>query len=116
MSKPPPEHIDRYVPPGRRERRSPLPPRRGGGAQRNEGRRPGAKREGQGRGSARDDDGRLIVQGRPRKTAQELDAEMEDYWGNKADAGPNSEVNKNTGAAASNTTSKPVDDDIDMIE
>ena len=59
-----PENIDRYVP-GRARSRS---PRRGRGGR------------GRGRGRA-DGDGHRIVGGRPRKTAEELDAEMTDYWG-----------------------------------
>lgn len=81
-SKPPPDNIDRYVPGqggrgGRRlgERRE-RPPR--------DGPKPGA---------------------RPKKTTDELDAEMDDYWkGNTADS--NQATNNNTTA----------DDDIDMIE
>jgi THO complex subunit 4 len=85
VSKPAPEHIDRYVP-GRgnrnsdredsRRRRSPV--RRGGRGGRDAGRRPGARRE----QSRRDESGRPLVQGRPRKTQEELDAEMADYWDN----------------------------------
>lgn len=45
---------------------------------RREGRPPGARRErGERRGGARDGGGTR----RPRKTQEELDAEMEDYWG-----------------------------------
>lgn len=34
-----------------------------------------------------------MVGGRPRKTAEELDAEMADYWGGKGDAGNEAETN-----------------------
>jgi THO complex subunit 4 len=113
VSKPPPEHIDRYVP-GQRDnsrRRSPL--RRGGpgGGRGSHGRRPGARRE-QGR---RDDQGRQMVQGRPRKTQEELDAEMDDYW-NQGDApAPNQASNGNAGATKT-AGAAGGDDDIDMIE
>ncbi|CZT20753.1 uncharacterized protein RCC_06610 [Ramularia collo-cygni] len=78
--------VDRYVPGGRRGgSRSPIRRR---GTPREGGRRPGAKREegaaGGGRGGRRartDEEGRPLVGGRPRKTAEELDAEMNDYWG-----------------------------------
>ncbi|KAF2843242.1 RNA-binding domain-containing protein [Patellaria atrata CBS 101060] len=112
VSKPPPSNIDRYIP-GQRRR---SPPRRGSG--RESGRRPGARREQSGR---REDTGRPIVQGRPRKTQQELDAEMEDYWGKGTNAdesanGHNGNSFIQTAAAAPANTSAPVDDDIDMIE
>jgi len=46
---------------------------------RREGRPPGVRRErGERRGGARDGGGGTR---RPRKTQEELDAEMEDYWG-----------------------------------
>lgn len=136
VSKPAPEHIDRYVP-GQRDsrsgsrRRSPLPPRGGG---RDGGRRPGGRREQSGRMGNRDEDGRSMVQGRPRKTAEELDAEMADYWGT-AEGGRTAAAGGNAdGAAAGSgmvggsgvtngapeirgaTSAINVDDDIDMIE
>ncbi|KAI9664281.1 MAG: hypothetical protein M1829_005836 [Trizodia sp. TS-e1964] len=83
VSKPPPEHIDRYVPGGRSPgRRSPLPRRGGTGG----GRRPGERRDeregvrGGGGGSNNSAGDKLARDGRPRKTTEELDAEMEDYW------------------------------------
>lgn len=55
-----------------------------------------------------------MVGGRPRKTAEELDAEMADYWGKSADEP------KANGAEPANGSSKAavadLDDDIDMIE
>lgn len=55
-----------------------------------------------------------MVGGRPRKTAEELDAEMADYWGKSADEP------KANGMDATNGSSKVaaanLDDDIDMIE
>lgn len=84
--------VDRYVPGGRRGgSRSPVRRR---GTPREGGRRPGAKREegagGGGRGGRRprtDEEGRPLVGGRPRKTAEELDAEMNDYWGSNNNGG-----------------------------
>ncbi|KAF2454205.1 hypothetical protein BDY21DRAFT_423800 [Lineolata rhizophorae] len=155
VSKPPPEHIDRYVPGGASDhdfeyddgaaggvrRRSPLPRRRGPRGGDGGGRRPGERRErsrneggGGGRrggggaagGGARDEGGRGMVQGRPRKTAEELDAEMEDYWGGGggggdssrdakgADAGVNGGAGFGAGAGAGQV--RAGDGDVDMIE
>lgn len=82
-----PRDIDRYAPRGMRDSRSPMPRRGGGGgAPRESGRRPGARREDSGRprgrgGRAGGEEGRMARDGRPKKTAEELDAEMNDYWG-----------------------------------
>lgn len=100
VTKPPPEHIDRYVP--GQDSYSPPPRRRGGGGggpARETGRRPGQRREnsgrrGGGRDRDRDDGGHQLVNGRPRKTAEELDQEMEDYWGN-AGAAANTDTDAN---------------------
>jgi len=54
-----------------------------------------------------------MVNGRPRKTQEELDAEMEDYWGN-AHAAEASAAPAVTTAAP--TAAAVADDDIDMIE
>ena len=113
-----PENIDRYVPGGRRPR-SRSPPRRRG-TPRGGGRRPGQTRDDRG-GAARrgrtDEEGRPTAGGRPKKTAEELDAEMADYWGKSTE--PTSVTNGS--AATQNGTSYaapsgPVDEDIDMIE
>jgi THO complex subunit 4 len=114
VSKPAPENIDRYVPGGSREnsrRRSPLP-RRGEGPRRGDraGRRPGERRR---RSPAKDAEGHVIVQGRPRKTQEELDAEMADYWGKQENAAENGNGESTNGAAAAPATT---DNDIDMIE
>jgi THO complex subunit 4 len=119
VSKPAPENIDRYVPGGARSdsrndsrhdsrndsrRRS---PRRGEGRRGDRaGRRPGERRR---RSPPKDEDGHVIVQGRPRKTQEELDAEMADYW-NKHEA------ENGNDAATSNTAPAAADGDIDMIE
>ncbi|MCJ1352797.1 MAG: hypothetical protein MMC33_002781 [Icmadophila ericetorum] len=120
--KPAPEHIDRYVPGGTggdRERGG----RGGGGRGRRDdtrGRWGGGDRDAGGRG--RDGGGR---QGRP--TQEQLDQEMEDYWGTKNSADPNGTqgaTNTNGAAAQSvaaaapapQAAAAPLDDDIDMIE
>lgn len=108
--------IDRYVPGGGSRSRSPMPPRRGAG-----GRRPGARREGGrdqdaarggrgGRGGARAE---RTNTPRPKKTQEELDAEMEDYFNaNGGAAEPAAEA-----AAPSEAAPAPAHaDDIDMIE
>nr|POF22218.1 hypothetical protein CFP56_36303 [Quercus suber] len=124
-SRPLADGLDRYVPGGARGSRSPIRRR---GVPRDVGRRPGVRREdngreGRGGGGARggrrggrtDDEGRPIVGGRPKKTADELDAEMEDYWGSKA-ANGNGEGAQNSGGnetAGDSTAVVPIDD-IDM--
>jgi len=82
-SKPVPDGIDRYVP--------------GSGGR--GARRGGDRRERPPRGEPRNG-------ARPRKTAEELDAEMDDYWGGNP-AEPNQ---------ATQQPVAPADDDIDMIE
>ena len=125
VSKPPPENIDRYVP-GQSTRRSPST--RNGG--RDNGRRPGERRErggraGGGRGGGdreRAESGPRMVNGRPRKTQEELDAEMEDYWGAAGAAGGDAGAMTTTAAApaaaAATAEEEEVvggDDDIEMI-
>lgn len=104
VSGPAPEGVDRYVPSrGGRQSRSPLPRRR-------EGRRPGARRERGDRNAGPRDGGRPGA--RPKKTQEELDAEMEDYWGHGGAA-------KEDGTAvAVAATVQPVaqEDDIEMAE
>lgn len=95
-----PPHIDRYVP-GQRS-----PPRRRGGRR---------------RGPQRDAEGRPLVNGRPRKTQEELDQEMEDYWENaprdqqstQQDTGANP---ANAPAPAPASAAPAGDDDVEMIE
>lgn len=70
---------------------------------RRDGRRPGARRERGDRGYGRGAE-RLSRDGRPKKTQEELDAEMEDYWVGKEDG------TENTAAASG------PQDDTDMIE
>lgn len=81
--RPAPPDVDRYMP--GRGSRSPIRRR---GTPREGGRRPGQRREETAKGPRRprtDDEGRPMVGGRPRKTAEELDAEMADYFGGKGD-------------------------------
>lgn len=119
VSKPAPENIDRYVP-GQSGGRSPR--QRSSG--REGGRRPGERRErGGGRGgrgarSERGDGDVRMVNGRPRKTQEELDAEMEDYWDN-ANA-HSSEAKVAPTASTAPVVAAPMatagEEDIDMIE
>jgi len=117
-----PEGVDRYEP-GGRDSRSPMPGRRGGGGRERGGRRPGARREESGRGGGRGgrrDDGKPAGGPRPKKTAEELDAEMEDYFGGGGGGGAGAETNngqqQNGGGAAPAAPAAVGDDDIDMIE
>ena len=90
---------DRYVP-GRA--RSPISRR---GTPREGGRRPGARRENSGRparGGRRGDGEGRPSGARPKKTAEELDAEMNDYWGGGAGQGEAAAV-----AADSSTAREP---------
>ncbi|KAL4903954.1 hypothetical protein BDW74DRAFT_155716 [Aspergillus multicolor] len=103
VSKPAPDHIDRYIP-GQQSSG-----RRGGG-----GRRQGGENRGEGRRG-----GNV----RPKKTQEELDQEMEDYWGSGAGTTEQAAAPEQTTAEpAPTTTAAPVaaapagDDDIDMIE
>ncbi|KAK3329629.1 hypothetical protein B0H66DRAFT_32706 [Apodospora peruviana] len=116
--------VDRYRPGGKASRsRSPLPNRRREG-----GRRPGARREGGGGGRRGDRTGGSEQQqqrgersgrdGRPKKTQEELDAEMEDYFGGGGGGGGNGQQQDSTAAAGSNNgagaAQLSVEDDIDM--
>ncbi|PNY29422.1 THO complex subunit 4A [Tolypocladium capitatum] len=106
--------IDRYIPGEGSRERSPMPRRRGG---HRGGHRPGSRREG-GReggreGSVKDQQstrGGKGVDFRSKKTQEELDAEMEDYFGgNNAPAAAEAEPANGAAPAAAI-------DDIDMIE
>ena len=111
VAKPPPEGVDRYVPGDRsyeRRRRSrSRSPRRGGG-------RSSPPRRGRGE-SRRDGEGHVLVGGRPRKTQEELDKEMDDYFtgqkGDVASANANGPILTETGVVAE----APLDEDVDMI-
>ena len=124
VAKPPPDHIDRYVP-NRRNTRSPMP-RFGGannGGGRDGGRRPGARRDNSVRndGGGRGDGGTGGGGGggrRPKKTSDELDAEMADYWGDgrnyeSTNGAFNSSNNQETNAGFGGGN---VEEDVDMIE
>lgn len=103
VSKPAPEHIDRYIP-GQRS-----PARRGGGG--GGGRRQGGENKESRRGG----------NPRPKKTQEQLDQEMEDYWGSGAAPGA-AEQAEQTAPAPAAAAEEPAaaapagDDDIDMIE
>lgn len=105
--------IDRYVPGQGSRSRSPVPRRRGGG------RRPGARRE-PGAGGRDNNEGARGGKGSARpskKTQEELDDEMADYFGGgsaPAAAGDAKPANGNSAAPAA--TAAPAADDIDMIE
>lgn len=104
-------NIDRYVPSGGRRSRSPM--RRGRGGRGGGGRRPGERREGgqnprEGGQNTREGGERKGREGaRPKKTQEELDAEMADYFG---PSGTTSE------APAAQPTHTQAIDDVDMIE
>lgn len=126
LGRPAPDNIDRYVP-GQTEGRSPVP---------RSGRRPGERREQERNGSRRgrdrgdrSDGGARMVNGRPRKTHEELDAEMEDYWSSAGVADPGAKASAaapaaTAAAAPAATAARPTtataaggaEDDIDMIE
>ncbi|KAI5925238.1 hypothetical protein F4810DRAFT_70075 [Camillea tinctor] len=104
--------IDRYVPSGGGSRsRSPMPRRRGGGGGGGGGggRRPGARREGGAQNERRG--GNVGRDGRPKKTQEELDAEMDDYFG----PGGSTDAAVGTTETASAANGQAVDD-VDMIE
>lgn len=108
VSKPAPDNIDRYVP----GQRSPV--RRNGGG----GRRPGERRDEKRRDGA--GGGRTAGTGpRPKKTQEELDQEMDDYWGSTNTTAPATEAVAAPAAETAAVESAPAaaaDDDIDMIE
>lgn len=112
VTKPPPEHIDRYVP-GQRQRS----PRRRNDGGRSRGRRPGERGEARGRTDSAAG-GRQATNGRPtKKTQEELDREMDDYW--STTNGANGNGDNATLAPPANEAPAPApagDDDIDMIE
>ncbi|KAK0729178.1 hypothetical protein B0T21DRAFT_370506 [Apiosordaria backusii] len=109
--------IDRYRP-GASRSRSPMPPRRrdgggGGGGGRRQGgggRREGGRRGEGGRGESGRGGGEKSER-RPKKTQEELDAEMDDYFGGGG-AQQNDSASTTNGAAAQ----QQADGDIDMIE
>ncbi|KAK6542673.1 hypothetical protein TWF694_006617 [Orbilia ellipsospora] len=76
--------IDRYIPGERNGSRDRRPPRRGGLGGERERHRGG---RGGGRGGRRNDgEEKTGPTNRPKKTAEELDAEMNDYWGAGGDS------------------------------
>lgn len=132
-SRPSRPDVDRYVPRERRASRSPIRRR---GTPRESGRRPGARREESGRGGRGgrggirggrgDGEGRAATQGRPKKTAEELDAEMDNYWGGAGGSAVDTQTQigrephvetvahgQNNTMAATSTVN--ADDDIDLM-
>ncbi|GKT98633.1 unnamed protein product [Fusarium langsethiae] len=108
--------IDRYVP-GQGSRRSPMP--RGRGQGQGQGRRPGARRDGKEGG--RDQEGGRGGRGnRPsKKTQEELDAEMADYFGGDsapAESADQQDAPPAQAPAAAQPQVQAAADDIDMIE
>ena len=101
VSGPVPENIDRYVP-GQRNGRSPRRP---------VGRRPGERRERLPRG----DPAPRSTGARTRKTAEELDAEMDDYWNTTAGASNEGTTPANAASQGVNPAAVERDEDIDMI-
>ena len=58
-----------------------------------------------------------MVNGRPRKTQEELDREMEDYWGGAAGGDANGgQVEQEAVGFGGNVPDVQVDEDVDMIE
>ncbi|KAF9770156.1 hypothetical protein IL306_012326 [Fusarium sp. DS 682] len=111
--------IDRYVP-GQGPRRSPMP-RQGGRGRGQSGRRPGARRDGRdgGRDGGRDQEGGRGGRGNPRakKTQEELDAEMADYFGSGDNAQAAEPANQQEAPSAqAQAPAQATTDDIDMIE
>ncbi|GAB7362789.1 hypothetical protein MBLNU230_g3092t2 [Neophaeotheca triangularis] len=108
MNRPAPEGVDRYVPGGdrddRRASRSPIRRSRG---PREQGGRGG--RGGRGRGERREE-GRPKREDRPKKSAADLDAEMDDYFG----GGSGAKTQQSNGAAQAQPQPAAGDDDIDM--
>ncbi|KAF4455879.1 hypothetical protein F53441_1870 [Fusarium austroafricanum] len=108
--------IDRYIP-GQGSRRSPMPRQRGQGRGQG-GRRPGARRDV--REGGRDQEGGRGGRGNPRtkKTQEELDAEMADYFGgdNAQTAEPAGQQQDAPSAQAQAPAQAQAAADIDMIE
>ncbi|ROV99961.1 hypothetical protein VMCG_06251 [Cytospora schulzeri] len=107
--------IDRYVP-GRRDNRSRSPMR---GRRREGGRRPGARRGGGGGREGGERPGREGGErpgrdGRPRKTQEELDAEMDNYFGSGGGGGGDDQAAANGNGSAA--AGQVAEEDIDMIE
>ncbi|GJN77628.1 RNA binding protein [Purpureocillium lilacinum] len=96
--------IDRYIPGGGNRSRSPMPPRRGG-------RRPGGRRDG---GAPKEQEGGRGGRGnpRPKKTQEELDAEMADYFG----GGSGGAAAAGSEAPNGSAPAPAAHEDLDMIE
>ncbi|KAK2072619.1 hypothetical protein P8C59_006960 [Phyllachora maydis] len=107
--------IDRYRPGGRGGSRSPA----GTNRRREGGRRPGARREGGGvgRGHDRASSARGGGRTREKKTAEELDAEMMDYFGGGSPAQKGAGINGTAHVDNPAVAAPPVlTEDVEMIE
>ncbi|KAL9598367.1 MAG: hypothetical protein Q9219_004529 [cf. Caloplaca sp. 3 TL-2023] len=106
VSKPAPEGVDRYVPP--RAARSRVRSRSPGRREDTRGRARGGRER---RGGRTENAG-----ARPRKTQEELDKDMEDYWGPTAEQNDNgaSTLVSHSRIAASTTPAVVGDEDVDM--
>ena len=107
--------VDRYIPSETRGPRAGTPNRVG---RRNENRTRvvGARREGPGRrGPRKDEQGHDVVGGRPRKTMEELDAEMADYWGEDTNGGSEAPAGAIATTETIETSQAVVDEDEDVI-
>ena len=119
--KPPPDGVDRYVPSpdrSRRRRSRTRSPRRRSPVSRN---RSPPRGRGRGGRDVRDrEGGQKMANGRPRKTQDELDAEMEEYWNKRGEAngstGANGTVIDVQGADVAAQVVEPISEDIDMVE
>jgi len=111
--KPTPPGIDRYVPPERRRERDNRE-RTQPGPRSAVGRENGGRGRRGGRGERGDGGGRAAGSGsvRPKKTVEELDAEMNDYFGN---AEQTEQINNAPQTATTIVAAPTADEDEDMI-
>lgn len=109
-SKPAPEGVDRYVP-------SPDGRMRNGRTANGTRRRMRSRTRSAGGRRTRDDGrGRALTDGRARKTQEDLDREMEDYWGSTATGGKAGATEDTTNNHSMGASVAVDDGDIDMIE
>ncbi|KAB5580324.1 hypothetical protein GE09DRAFT_1279262 [Coniochaeta sp. 2T2.1] len=115
------DDVDSYRPSGSRSPRPSRGPRRDGGGAGGGGRRPGGRGEGRGRaprggggGGGERGGERTARDGRPRKTQEELDAEMDNYF-NAQQANGGGEQAAANGPDSGNGNAGNIED-IDMIE
>ncbi|KAB5563434.1 hypothetical protein GE09DRAFT_1285340 [Coniochaeta sp. 2T2.1] len=115
------DDVDSYRPSGSRSPRPSRGPRRDGGGG-GGGRRPGGRGEGRGRGPRGGGGGgerggeRTARDGRPRKTQEELDAEMDNYFNAQQANGGGEQAAANDQDAGNGNRNAGNIEDIDMIE